>query len=529
MLRRNVWWTATCFLLAVSAMWACAITFAADDTLLFRVDHYGLQFRLDPAIKSIKGTVSFDLAPNGTAVGSELKLDFIDALNVTKVSGGGKTLAFTHVRDVLSIELKPILPFRAAKIVIEYEGAPAGDGFQFEKHGESPIAESYGLPFSAKQWWPSIDAPSGKAKNGMDMEITVPNGNVAVSNGTLSSQHTNSDGTITYHWTEQYPIYPDTIGLTVTNFQSFDLAYKDNEQEFPLHFFVFPEDLEKAKKQFPVLLSMLQSHIKHFGPYPFAKEKYGIAEFTLQSFREHQTLPSLGAASITGDSSRDFVLAHESAHQWFGNSVSVKNWSHVWLNEGFASYGYAMWQEEIGGTEAYQKAMKGMVREFAGPIFIHDTNDAGKLFSNTTFRKGAWALHMLRHVMGDETFFKALKMYVSKFSYSNADTEDFRAICESVYGKKLDWFFSEWIYGEGQPKYKVDWKVSDDRAKLIIHLQQIQDGQTFRMPLDLTIQAPGGPLHFKVDSQKKDEEFSFPVTGTVTDVQIDPNGWVLHN
>jgi aminopeptidase N len=365
----------------------------------------------------------------------------------------------------------------------------------------------------------------------MDMEITVPSNFVAVSNGTLAGQRNNPDGTITFHWAEKYPIYPDTIAITVTNFQTFDLVYKDGSGEFPLHFFVFPEDLDKAKKQFPVLLSMLQSHIKHFGPYPFAREKYGIAEFTVDSFREHQTLPSLGAKLITGDNSRDFVLAHESAHQWFGNSISVKNWSNIWLNEGFASYAYALWQEDIGGAAAYQKAMKGFVREFPGPVFIRNASDENQLFSNTTFRKGAWVLHMLRHVIGDDAFFRSLRMYVSKFSYSNADTEDFRAVCEQVSGKKLDWFFSEWVYGEGQPKYQIDWRAEDSGGgpNLVIHIQQLQEGQTFRMPLDLSVQTSGGVFHFQVDNQKKDEEFRLTVNGKVTDVQIDPDGWVLHN
>jgi aminopeptidase N len=513
-------------ILFAGALLVGGVGLGAEGAVPFRVDHYGLQFHLDPAVKFIKGAVTIDLASEQTSASSELNLDLIDALNVTKVSSNGKALVFSHSNDLLTIQLAPILPFKTAKISIEYEGTPKGDGFVFDQHVGSPIAESYGLPSTAKQWWPSIDAPSGKAKNGMDMEITVPSGYVAASNGNLSAQRNNADGTITFHWSEQYPIYPDTIALTVANFQTFDLTYKDGSDEFPLHFFVFPEDAEKAKKQFPALLSMLHSHIKHFGSYPFAHEKYGIAEFTVDSFREHQTLPSLGAKLITGDSSRDFVLAHESAHQWFGNSISVKNWSHIWLNEGFASYAYALWQEDVGGAAGYQKAMKGLIRDFPGPVFIKNTADDGQLFSNTTFRKGAWVLHMLRHVMGDDAFFKSLKAYVQKFSYSNADTEDFRAVCEATSGKKLDWFFAEWIYGEGQPKYKMDWHVADG-AKLMIHLEQLQEGQTFRMPLDLAVQTSNGVVHFTIDSQKKEEDFSFPVSGTVTDVQIDPDGWVL--
>jgi aminopeptidase N len=167
-----------------------------------------------------------------------------------------------------------------------------------------------------------------------------------------------------------------------------------------------------------------------------------------------------------------------------------------------------------------------MIRDFPGPVFIRSATDDGQLFSNTTFRKGAWVLHMLRHVLGEEAFFKSLKAYVQKFSYSNADTEDFRAVCEETSGKKLDWFFAEWIYGEGQPKYKMNWHV-EDGSKLVIHLEQLQEGQTFRMPLDVAVQTSHGIVYFKMDNQKREEDFSFPVSGSVTDVQIDPDGWVL--
>lgn len=510
---------------------AGALSFSAEAPASFRIDHYSLQFHLDPSIKFIKGSATIELVPNRMPVAPELVLDLIDALTVTRVSVGGKTLSFSHSHDVLAIQLAPLSTFKSATLSIDYEGTPVGDGFTFGQHSGVSIVESYGLPSTAKQWWPSIDAPSGKAKNGMDMEITVPGGFVAASNGNLVNQLKNPDGTITFHWSEQYPIYPDTVGLTVTNFETFDLSYKSDGAEFPIRFYVFPEDLDKARKQFPVLLSMLQSHIKHFGPYPFSREKYGIAEFTVDSFREHQTMPSLGAKLITGDNSRDFVLAHESAHQWFGNSISVKNWSHIWLNEGFASYAYALWREDVGGTLAYQDAMKGMIRDFPGSIFIRNTTDVNQLFSNTTFRKGAWVLHMLRHVLGDDTFFKSLKAYVARFSYSNADTEDFRAVCEEVSGQKLNWFFAQWIYGEGEPKYKLNWRMSESGSGsiLIIHVDQIQEGQIFRMPLDVDVQTSQGTFHFQIDNRKKEEDFSIPVSGPITDVQLDPNGWVLHN
>jgi len=300
----------------------------------------------------------------------------------------------------------------------------------------------------------------------------------------------------------------------------------------PLVFYVYPEDLLKAKTDFSVLPDIMKTYAAIFGPYPFLREKYGVAEFSVNSFREHQTLPSYGAARITGDHKNDFILAHELAHQWFGNSISVKSWSDVWLNESFATYAYALWRERRDGKAAYFQAMKKWDRaDFAGSVFVEDPKDQDKLFSATTFYKGAWVLHMLRHVMGDKAFFGALRTYAGTFAYKNASTDDFKRVCESEYGRTLDWFFKEWIYGSGRPEYKYRWTTvahAGNKHGLEVTVDQVQkDSSVFAMPLDVFVTTSSGERKFVVWDTLRSQAFKFSLDEEVTQVQLDRESWVL--
>jgi aminopeptidase N len=417
------------------------------------------------------------------------------------------------------------------EVTVNYHGQPKGDGFSFGEHKSKPMISTYGLPYTAQQWWPCKDTPLDKADS-IDLIITVPEPLVVASNGKLISEKQNDDGTRTFHWSVSYPIYPDTVSLAVTNYETFTLPYEYSPtRSMPMVFYVYPEDLPKARTDFSVLPDIMKTYAAIFGPYPFLREKYGVAEFAVNSFREHQTLPSYGAPRITGDHKNDFILAHELAHQWFGNSISVKSWSDVWLNEGFATYAYALWRERRDGTAAYSQAMKKWDRaDFSGSVFIEDPKDQDKFFSATTFYKGAWVLHMLKHVMGDDTFFRALKMYVKTFAYKNASTQDYQSVCEKEYGRPLDWFFKEWVYGTGRPEYKYQWSVSRVGAKWVLKLtldQTQTETGTFRMPLDLVVTTPHGEKTFVIWDELKSQNFEFSLAESVTQVSLDPVGWEL--
>lgn len=514
----------------------------------FHVTHYRLALRLDPGAQSVAGAV--ELRALATADGlARLGLDLSDALVVDSARVDDSAVPFLRPPNRVELALPHALRRGAGVVVtLVYHGRPEGDGFFFQAHAGVPMIASLGMPYSARQWWPCRDTPSDKADS-LDLVVTVPEPLVVASNGMLVGEVRNADATRTFHWSVRYPIYADVVSLAVTDYRTFGSYYHaPTGDSMPLTFYVYPEDIEPAKRDFAVVADMMQSHVARFGAYPFLKEKYGLAEFAAHSFREHQTLTAYGAHLITGDHKNDRIIAHELAHQWFGNFVSVRNWSDVWLNEGFATYAYALWEEHRGGPEAYRAAMHAADRDdFAGSVYIPDSTNVAAMFTATTFFKGSWVLHMLRHVMGDAAFFGALRDYLARFAYANASTAEFETVCEHRYGKSLAWFFQEWIYGASRPTYALEWtslpgapgartagSVADDargadtgpRVQLTVRQLQL-DAPPFRMPLDVTVHTPGGDLERVFWDSLASETVILPVPAPPTAVTLDEHDWIL--
>lgn len=505
----------------------------------FQVEHYDLKLRIDATAKTLTGAVTM-LASARSAGLTTVALDLFDNMQVSSVTGSEKPLIFAHSNNRLSISLAtPLKIGEKFSVTIKYQGTPAGRAFIFGERRGVPMVFTYGMPRSAMRWWPCDDRPMRKAAS-VSLAITIPTtvitssgpqSMIAASNGRLVQQVANPDGTTTFDWQVSYPIYPDVVSLAVTNYSTFTLPYNfAPARQMPLNFFAFPEDLEKAKVDFGSVPEIMKFYATVFGEYPFIKEKYGIAEIPPQTFREHQTLPSYGANFITGDHKNEQIVAHDLAHQWFGNFISVKSWSHIWLNEGFSNYAYALWRESVGGRIAYQAAMNELDDSpLSGPVFIQDPANFGKLFGSDTFNKGAWVLHMLRHVMGEKKFFQALRLYLKTYGFKSADTEDFQAICEKVNGAPLGWFFMEWIYGTGRPEFNRSWEVVDEGRKRIVKLtiEQKQEGNSFQMPVDVVIKTASGTKTFVVRMNSKSQVFDFEVNEPIHEVQLDPERWIL--
>jgi aminopeptidase N len=251
----------------------------------------------------------------------------------------------------------------------------------------------------------------------------------------------------------RHPIYPDVISFAAADYSITRTGAKlADGRQLPIELYVFPEDSAKAVADFSSVPAILQFIESRLGPYPFRDEKYALAEMTRPSFREGQTITNIGANFLNGKHEADQVIAHEVSHQWFGNSLTVKSWSDIWLNESLSEFMAWQWIRHSQGDSAYKslfdEARKSSLAVAMAPA---SATDFGTLFGPGTFVKGPVVISMLRDLVGEEKFDRALRAYVARNQYGTVTAADFKRAFETEYGKPLGEFFQKWVYGKLDP------------------------------------------------------------------------------
>ncbi|MBM3288507.1 MAG: M1 family metallopeptidase, partial [Candidatus Eisenbacteria bacterium] len=404
-----------------------------------------------------------------------------------------------------------------------------GTAFGWASHNGIPLIWSLSEPEGARDWWPCKDRPVDKADS-IDVLLRGPEGFVLTSNGLLVEEIPHEDGSRTYHWKHTYPISTYLVSVTGTVYERIEDRYVSAEGDTMLiEHFVYPDKLAQAQEDLSITAPAIAVFADRYGPYPFIREKYGHALFPWRGAMEHQTNTSYGGMLITGGHNYDWILVHELAHQWWGDMTSPADWRDIWLNEGFASHAEALWFEHLGGPSAYRDYMVGdqAVWDPSGPLY-----DPRYLFdSNTIYNKGAWAVHMLRGVLGDSLFYDVLAAYRAATEYRSTTTEEFQSIAEQVGGRSLDWFFDSWIYGVDRPRYEVSYLPLGDPTtpSVAIHIaQKQQTAGFFTMPLDLEIALDGGgAVRKRIWNDPDHIDFEFELDGPAIGVTVDPDRWVL--
>jgi aminopeptidase N len=350
-----------------------------------RVGHYELEVSFDPAAQTVSGTSTLRLSWQRSPP-ARIAIDMADSLSAHAVMLDGRAAAYVHRGAALLVTLPPSLSAGGEHALrISYDGTPNPRYLHFHSMEGQPAIASYGLPFSAMGWWPTLDAPGLKA-GGADIIITAPRGTQAISNGTLVGIDRLPDGRSRFHWRELSPIYADVVSVAIAPYEVIHTEYRSQSgARVPLSYYLYPADKARATAEFAAVPDILRVYESLFGPYPFAREKYAIVEAPFPSFREHQTAPSLGRDLILGTSPvwdlHDVgnVIAHDMAHQWFGDSLTPRSWSDVWLNEAFANYAVALWHERQGGEGAYRRFMQSLdTGPFPGSVYIaprHPTDE----------------------------------------------------------------------------------------------------------------------------------------------------------
>ena len=352
-----------------------------------------------------------------------------------------------------------------------------------------------------------------------------------VSNGTLE-EIVDNGATHTYKWHNKYPIAQYLISLAITNYKLYTNEFITDEDTMLVTHYNYPENLTSSRKSdLDKTVGMLELYTNLYGPYPFLEEKYGHAEFGWGGGMEHQTCASMGSFGSS-------IVAHELAHQWFGDKITCKDWHHIWLNEGFATYSESAYIESVSGFSAYQSSM---AREMAraklatGSIWVEDISSVGEIFNPArSYAKGAVVLHMLRGVVGTEVFYNIMRAYVADttVAYNVAVTEDFQRVAEEISGMDLEYFFSEWIYGKNYPKYRVEWNyksVTNGTYDVSVKIKQEANNTPtyFSMPIELYFTTNSGDTTITVFNNEQNEVFNLNLNSKPILLEFDKDNWIL--
>jgi aminopeptidase N len=516
------------------------------------VRHYRLQLQLIPDESGTAGVIRGAVTISGETTGtvSEVKIDARQNLNIDSVILDGAPSVFRRNKKQVVVSFPGAVPAaRPFTIVIQYQGpgtvGDLGGGLLFTRHGPGsiPVIATHSEPFAAPRWWPCIDDPADKAT--AEIEVTVPMGNRAASNGVLDRFQANGDNTVTYFWREDSPLATYLVSVAATNYEILEDIYTglDGVTTMPLVFYVYPEHQELAQAKFAVTRQAMEIFAGLFGEYPFIGEKYGMAEFPFGGAMEHQTITGIGSSLVGSASSHQATIVHELAHHWWGNLVTMKTWNDIWLNEGFATYSEILFFEQFTGVAPGELLARsyddGVVNGALGGTVTAENLDDPFDDSGAIYRKGGWVLHMLRHVLGDQMFFDALRQYGARYSFSNASTADFQAICEGVFGASLDWFFKQWIYARGRPIYKMSTDISAADANgnytvsLVLKQKQSQEipgreNNNYIMPVDITLHFADGTSETRVVfNDRRKQRFTITVSKEPVSVGLDESHWIL--
>ncbi len=508
---------------------------ALPSQYLYDVKYYRMEMRVNVAAETIYARVDqMSMATQDNVTYCDIDLYSNMAIDSVRVDDA--TATYTRNGNVYRVNLpSPVNTGQMFTVRTWYRGHPVEGGFQamsFELVDGQPLVSTLSEPYLARTWWPCKDYPEDKADS-VDIIVTNPVDMFCTSNGKMTNNVDNGNGTRTTTWKIRYPITTYLISLTISDFSHWrDWMKYSPSDSMPVDFWVFPADSVGASSGYAVTVPMLDTLSRLFGLYPFINEKYAMTEFTWGGAMEHQT-----NTSIIRDYYAQSIIVHEMGHQWWGDMITCRDWHHIWMNEGFASYVEALWFETSGGATALHDYMYSMRYLSGGSVYCVDTTNVWAIFDSRVYDKGAWVLHTLRHVVGDQTFFNILRAYYAdpRYKWKDVSTEDFRDLCEQVSGMDLHAFFQDWVYGTYYPRYAYSFtseQLGTGSYRVYVHVRQTQATlpQVFHMPkIDLSIYN-GGYIDFHVPMMDREKDYVIDLTNALaapTAIAVDRNDWII--
>jgi aminopeptidase N len=469
------------------------------------------------------------------------KIDFdFGKMPVQAVRVNNEPARFVQTGEKLDVYLTGE-PKKGEKLTVSvtYSGVPA-DGLILTKDRDgNPSAVGDNWADRVHHWIPCFDHPSAKAS--VRFTVTAPANNVVVANGVLDSSKANPDATKTWIFSESRPVSPYNMVVAVGQFAT---AVLKTRAPVPISYYVPQSDRKFAAQGFSPAAPSLLTFGDLIAPYPYGKlalivgaTKFGGMEnantivFTPQLFQNFLAAKPRSARYRIPRGVEE-VVAHEIAHQWFGDSVTEATWADLWLSEGFATYFAGVFVEKNEGKAAFRTYMREKARSYLEfekkqKTPIHDT-ETEKLFDLLTpnnYEKGGWVLHNLRGLLGDRAFFEGLRNYYKAHEDATATTEDLRAALERASGKDLKNFFDRWIYQAGHPVYRVEWRETAPN-QIAITLRQTQPDEAFLQPVTLEIVTGKGAQRVTVTPGDKEETVRVK-SAKPKKITVDPDEFIL--
>jgi len=503
--------------------------------------HLALDVTPDFKQRTIEGKATLRFRPRVWPL-RELRLDAV-GLDVRSVTATEKLQAWQVTGENLVLTFAAPVPAGAeVSLVIVYRAEPT-EGLYFRtpeqgyKPGDTHLF-TQGEEIEARHWYPCLDSPNVKFTS--EVTCRVPAGMTVISNGRLAGQEPDpATGLVAVHWSQDKPSANYLITLVAGYFKKLEAKHGN----LPLAFYTPPSESNEAASSFRDTLDMLGFFEKEIGvPYPWAKYDQVCVNDFVAGGMENTSATTLTDGTLFTEATEnlrdsDGLISHELAHQWFGDLVTCKDWGHIWLNEGFATFYESLYNEHQRGHEAMLLEFYERARMITGladdtQAIVRRTYDKpGEMFGYLTYPKASWVLRMLRSQLGPELYRQCVRTYLQRHQFGNVVTEDLRAVIEELSGRSFDQFFDQWLYHAHHPEIEANysWDESARLAKLSLRqVQKLSDNVLlFNFPLTVRFKGRSGAIDRTILVTQKEEDFYFPLEAAPDIVRLDPDYTLL--